>query len=216
MKKKIGIIGSGLVARALASGFIKYGHDVMMGSRDPAKLSDWAGKAGPQGSTGSFEDAAEYGEILVLAVKGTAASQALEIVGADRLRDKTVMDVTNPIADEQPQNGVLQFFTEANTSLMETLQSSFPNTNFVKAFNSVGNALMVNPDFKGLQPSMFICGNNDNAKQDIAEIVTLFGWEVEDMGSAEAARAIEPLCILWCIPGFRENRWSHAFKLLKT
>jgi predicted dinucleotide-binding enzyme len=109
---------------------------------------------------------------------------------------------------------VLQFFTGHDDSLMEQLQKLAPETNFVKAFNSVGNALMVNPQFES-KPTMFICGNNDKAKQEAAKILDLFGWEVEDMGKAEAARAIEPLCILWCIPGFRENRWTHAFKLLK-
>jgi len=74
---------------------------------------------------------------------------------------------------------------------------------------------MINPDFAGVKPTMFICGNDQEAKDEVAEICALFGFEAEDMGSAEAARAIEPLCILWCIPGFRENQWKHAFKFLK-
>ena len=74
---------------------------------------------------------------------------------------------------------------------------------------------MVNPDFGTEKPTMFICGNDPEAKSEVSEICTLFGFETEDMGAVEAARAIEPLCMLWCIPGFRENKWSHAFRLLK-
>ena len=112
-------------------------------------------------------------------------------------------------------NGVLQFFTDQNKSLMEILQNKFERANFVKAFSCVGAPLMVDPDFGGPKPTMFIAGNNEKAKGEVKTILDVFGWEVEDMGAAAAARAIEPLCILWCIPGFRENRWRHAFKLLE-
>ena len=98
---------------------------------------------------------------------------------------------------------------------MEDLQTTIPNAHFVKAFSCVGSAFMVNPSFDGQKPSMFICGNNDAAKQDVADILTQFGWDIEDMGKAEAARAIEPLAMLWCIPGMLQGKWSHAFKLLK-
>jgi predicted dinucleotide-binding enzyme len=125
------------------------------------------------------------------------------------------MDATNPIADAPPENGVLKFFTNLDDSLMEQLQREFPDVGFVKAFNSVGSALMVNPEFKNGKPTMFICGNDAKAKEVVAGIVEQFGWESEDMGGAEAARAIEPLCILWCIPGFQKNEWNHAFKLLR-
>lgn len=212
---KIGIIGSGQVARVLADGFIKHGHDVTVGSRDASKLNDWKEKAGAKGKTGSFEDAARFGEIIVLAVKGTAAEEALTTAGAENLKGKTVIDVTNPIAEEPPVNGVIRFFTGPNESLMEDLQSLIPDAHFVKAFSCVGNAFMVNPQFNGGPPTMFICGNNDHAKKQVTEILKQFGWEWEDMGKAEAARAIEPLCILWCIPGFLHNSWSHAFKLIK-
>ena len=135
--------------------------------------------------------------------------------GITTLNGKTVIDVTNPIAEAAPENGVLRFFTDLNGSLMEKLQQSFPEIQFVKAFNSVGNAFMVNPAFPGGKPSMFICGNSEKAKAEVKEIIDLFGWETEDMGMAEAARAIEPLCMLWCIPGLTKNSWTHAFKLLK-
>ena len=215
MKKKIGIIGSGVVGQALADGFLKYGYEVLVGSREPSKLAQWKSEAGDKGKIGTFVDASTFGEILILAVKGDTANEALNLSGKVNLKGKTIIDVTNPIAELPPEKGVLRFFTDLRLSLMEQLQQNFPEAYFVKAFNSVGNALMVNPDYKGIKPSMFICGNNENSKKEVAEIVELFGFDVEDMGFAEAARAIEPLCMLWCIPGLLKNQWNHAFKLLK-
>jgi predicted dinucleotide-binding enzyme len=212
---KVGILGSGVVGQALADGFLKHGYEVMVGTRSPEKLSEWKTKTGGRGQIGSFGETAAFGDILVLATKGTAARTVLELAGAENLKGMTVIDATNPIADAPPENGVLKFTTSLDNSLMEQLQAAFPNARFVKAFSCVGNALMVNPDFGGLKPTMFICGNDGHAKKEVCDILDLFGFEVEDLGSVEAARAIEPLCILWCIPGFQRNEWTHAFKLLK-
>ncbi len=212
--KNIAVLGSGVVGQTLANGFLKHGYAVMRGSREPAKLADWQHSAGKNASTGTFEEAARFGECVVLAVKGSAAENVLKLCG-DGLRGKTVLDATNPIADAPPVNGVLKFTTNLDESLMERLQKQVPEAHFVKAFSCVGNAFMVDPDFGGIKPTMFICGNDAQAKAQARTVLDQFGWEVEDMGAAEAARAIEPLCILWCIPGLRENRWSHAFKLLK-
>jgi 8-hydroxy-5-deazaflavin:NADPH oxidoreductase len=212
---KIGVLGSGDVAQVLASGFLKHGHAVTVGTRDSAKLSDWA-KSNSAGRVGSFADAARFGEVLVLAVKGSAAAEVLRLVGADALAGKPVIDATNPIADAAPVNGVLKFFTDLNESLMERLQREFPTARLVKAFNSVGNARMVDPVFKAGKPTMFICGNDDGAKRTVSGLVSELGWDTADMGKAESARAIEPLCMLWCIPGFLRNEWTHAFALLKS
>lgn len=211
---KVGFLGSGIVAQALAEGFLKHGHEVMLGTRSPDKLADWTGQH-PGGRAGSLAETAEFAELAVLAVKGTAAAEVLRAAGESNLAGKTVIDVTNPIADASPVNGVLQFFTSLDESLMERLQREFAGVRFVKAFNSVGNALMVNPLLKNGPPTMFICGADENAKKIVHSILDQFGWETEDMGSVEAARAIEPLCMLWCIPGFLRNDWSHAFKLLR-
>jgi len=211
---KIGIIGSGEVAKRLAAGFLKHGHEVTLGTREANKLADFA-KANPKAKIGRFADAAKFGEVVVLAVKGSAASMALEAAGAANLAGKTVIDTSNPIADAPPENGVLRYFTSLENSLMEQLQKQFTGVHFVKAFNSVGSAVMVNPQFEGGRPSMFIAGNDADAKKTVSGLLDQFGWEVEDMGSAEAARVIEPLCILWCIPGFARNDWFHAFKVLR-
>src|ERR1017187_3851998 len=210
---KIGVLGSGTVAKVLAAGFLKHGHEVMVGSRTPDKLAEWATE-NSRGSVGNFADAAAFGELIVLAVKGKVAANALLLADAQNLAGKTVIDATNPIEDAPPVYGVLPFFTSFDKSLMEDLQHQFEIAHFVKAFNSVGTPAMVNPQFKDGKPTMFICGNDDLAKKAVSAILDQFGWETADMGKAESARAIEPLCMLWCIRGFLNNQWTHAFKLL--
>jgi predicted dinucleotide-binding enzyme len=212
--KKVAVLGSGVVGQTLADGFLKHGYEVIRGSRDPKKLADWKASAGDRASTGTFAEAASVGEVVVLAVKGTAAESALEQAGAG-VDGKPVIDATNPIAEAAPENGVLKFFTNLDESLMERLQKKFPKARLVKAFSCVGNAFMVDPDFGGVKPTMFICGNDSAAKEQVHAVLTQFGWETEDMGAATAARAIEPLCMLWCIPGLSGKGWSHAFKLLR-
>ena len=211
---KVGVLGSGEVARTLAGGFLKHGHQVTIGTRNPSKLTE-SHASNPQAKVGTFAEAAHFGELHVLAVKGTVAADALRLADANNLAGKTVIDACNPIAESPPTNGVLRFFTTLEESLMEQLQHAFPEARFVKAFNSVGSGLMVNPSLAGGPPTMFLCGNDDEAKAVVAAIIRQFGWEPEDMGRVEAARAIEPLCILWCIPGFTRNQWRHAFRLLK-
>ena len=214
--KKIGIIGSGQVGKTLAKGFATHKYPVMIGTRSPEKQHDLHEEYGDDVKVGDFIQTAIFGDILILAVKGSVASSALNSIGRSTLTGKIIVDATNPIDEKPPENGVLRFFTNLDYSLMEELQDSFPKSRFVKAFNSIGSALMVNPTFKdGLKPSMFICGNDEAAKSEVRIINELFGFETEDMGGAEAARAIEPLCMLWCIPGFRKNSWNHAFKLLR-
>ena len=214
MAKKIGVIGSGPVGQTLAEGFLKHGYEVMRGSRDPAKLGDWS-RANGGAATGTMAETARFGELVVLAVKGEAAEAALDASGIANLSGKTVIDTTNPIAGAPPVNGVLRFFTTLEDSLLERLQRKAPAAHFVKAFSCVGNALMVDPELPGGPPSMFFCGNDAGAKREVEAILREFGHQPEDLGAIEAARAIEPLCILWCIPGFLQNDWVHAYKVLR-
>ncbi len=210
---KVGVLGSGDVAKALAGGFIQHGHQTMVGTRDTLKLAEWQ-REHPKARVGSFSETAAFAEVVVLAVKGSVAADVLRAAGSANLDGKLVMDACNPIADAPPVNGVLKFFTTLDDSLMERLQREFPKAHFVKVFNSVGNRQMVNPQYKGGRPTMFICGNDDGAKEITARILDQFGWETADMGKVESARAIEPLCMLWCALGFTKNEWTHAFKLL--
>ncbi len=211
--KKVGIIGSGNVGPALAKGFLENGYETTLSSRSEEKRkkleSEYKGL-----KTDTPENTAKNNDLIVFAVKGSKAKEALEEVGVENLSGKTVIDTTNPIAEDAPVNGVLLYFSSVNKSLMEELQSLAPEAKFVKAFSCVGAAHMVNPGFES-KPSMFICGDDNAAKDEVRDILDKFGWETEDMGNIEAARAIEPLAILWCIPGFRENSWNHALKLLK-
>jgi 8-hydroxy-5-deazaflavin:NADPH oxidoreductase len=213
---KVGIIGSGIVGRVLAAAFLKEGHEVILGTRNPSKdeVQKWK-KENPNGQAGLFSQAAIFGELLVLATGGSVTEEAIRLSGAEHFKNKVIIDATNPIAAAPPVHGVLKYFTSLDDSLMERLQRLVPQGKFVKAFNSVGNAFMYKPQFRDGKPSMFICGNDEEAKKTVTDILTAFGWETEDMGKVEAARAIEPLCILWCIPGMLRNQWTHAFKLLK-
>lgn len=212
---KIGVLGSGVVAQTLGAGFLKHGHQVALGTRAPTKLAAWSA-ANPHASVLSFSEAAGFGELVVLAVGGEVALDALKLAGEKVLNGKVVIDACNPIGGGAPVNGVLPYFTTMTSSLMERLQAAYPKARFVKAFNSVGAAQMVNPQFAGGPPTMFICGGDAEAKKVVAGLLDQFGWETEDMGAVEAARAIEPLCMLWCIPGIGHGDWSpHAFKLLR-
>lgn len=213
---KIGIIGSGDVGQTLATAFANEGHEVMLGTRNILKEAVVKFKnENPEIPVGVFAATAAFAELIVLAVSGAVAEEAITTAGKNNFSNKIVIDVTNPISPDPPVNGVLHFFTSLKDSLMEKIQSIIPDASVVKAFNSVGKARMYKPGFKEGTPTMFICGNDAAAKKTVTTILTAFGWETEDMGKVEAARAIEPLCMLWCIPGFLHNQWSHAFKLLK-
>jgi 8-hydroxy-5-deazaflavin:NADPH oxidoreductase len=213
---KVGIIGSAVVGQVLAKAFLSEGYDVMLGSRNPTKqeVVTWH-QQNPSGKTGTFEETASFGDIVVLATGGSVTKNAINLAGINNLDGKVVIDTTNPIAAAPPVNGVIKYFTTLDDSLMERIQRLIPKAHVVKAFNSVGNAFFYKPNFPAGKPTMFICGNNADAKKTVTQILDAFGFETEDMGAVEAARAIEPLCILWCIPGFIKNEWTHAFKLLK-
>ena len=212
---KIGIIGSGQVGRVLAKAFKSEGYDVMLGTRNTSNEHVVQFNDEAKIDVGTFDETAKFGDIIVLATKGTAAEEALHLAGKENLDRKIIIDTTNPIADSPPVNGVLHYTTSLENSMMERLQQVVPGAKFVKAFNIVGNALMYKPKLQGGKPTMFICGNDDDAKKTVTGILDKFGWETEDFGKAESARAIEPLAILWCIPGFLRNSWMHAFKLLR-
>ncbi len=211
---RIGIIGSGTVATTLAKGLAAKGHAVMLGSREPSKL-DALTREHPGITSGSVAEAARHAGIAILAVKGSAAEAALRLAGG-ALDGKVVIDTTNPIADEAPDKGVIRFFTGPNESLGERLQAAAPALRLVKAFNSVGAPFMIDPRFAGGRPTMFIAGNDAAAKAEVAALLETVGWESADMGGIESARALEPLCQLWCIPGLLRNEWTHAFKLLRA
>lgn len=210
MSVSIGVIGSGTVGKVLAAGFAGKGHPVVIGSRSPDKLAEWA--AGfTQVQIGTFADAGAA-DVVIVAVSGSVAADAVALAGAN-LDGKVVIDACNPIAGP-PVNGLIPYFTGPNDSLMERLQKQAPNARFVKAFSSVGNALMIDPALP-LRPSMFICGNDAEAKGVVTGLLAEVGWNAEDVGGVELARAIEPLCQLWCAIGFHGGGWGHAISTVR-
>jgi predicted dinucleotide-binding enzyme len=212
---KVGVLGSGIVGRVLAGGFIKHGHQAILGTRERSKqeLEDWIRET-PGARAGTFEEAARFGDLIVLAALGRAIENIIDMAGPANFAGKTIMDATNPLSDEPPVNGILKYTTGPNESLGEQIQAKLPAARVVKAFNSVGNGLMINPQFPQGAPTMFYCGNNEEAKAEVAGIIRQFGWEPYDCGTIVSARALEPLCMLWCLPGFLRNDWQHAFKML--
>lgn len=206
---KVAVLGTGIVGRTLARGLVEDGHEVAIGSREGGAVEGW------DGPTGTFRDVLSGADLAVLAVKGGVAEELARSL-ADALAGMPVIDTTNPIADAPPTGGVLTYFTGPNESLMERLQAAAPGARWVKAFNSVGAARMVRPTYAAGRPSMFLAGDDPAAKAVVAGILEAFGWRVEDMGPAAAARPIEALCQLWCILGFARGEWTHAFSLLHT
>ncbi len=214
---KIGILGSGAVGKALGNGFAELGHEVILGTRDPksVKVTDWVTKTGKGVRAGTFEEAAKFGEIVVLCCLYRAVDDVVKLAGVSNLKGKIVIDTTNPIADEPPVNGVLRYVTTGRESAGEIIQNKLPDSFVVKAFNSVGSPLMFRPKFEEGTPTMFICGNDADSKKKVEALLTDFGWDTLDCGSIEASNALEGLCIIWCARGFLEGQWNHAFKLLK-
>ena len=211
---QIGILGSGGVGQALGLGFAQQGHEVKIGSREPGseKLKPWLAQAGKKASTGSFAETARFADLAVLAIHWNGVQSAIQLAEPGNLARKVVIDVTNPVVREPNKP---MYLALGNTdSGGEQVQRWLPNSKVVKAFNTVGSAHMVNPQFPGGPPDMFICGNDASAKQTVSGICKSFGWGVVDAGGIEGARLLEPMCILWSVHGMQTNSWNHAFKLL--
>jgi hypothetical protein len=210
---KIGFLGSGDVSKVLGAGFIQQGHSVKLGSREPGKLQDWVQKQGPRASAGSFEEAARFGDIIVLATLGTGTENAIQMAGVGNFDGKVVIDTTNPL--EFRPNAMPTLFVGTTDSLGERVQRWLPKARVVKAYNTVGSLHMVNPSFPDGTPDMFICGNDEAAKKTVTDICKGFGWPTIDTGDIENSRFLEPLAMVWIRHYFRTRTGNHAFKLLK-
>lgn len=205
----IAVLGGGPVGTTLANGLRAKGYQVTIGNRRGTDIEGW------DGPVGTYTDTSARADAVVLVVKGLAAEEVVASI-RNNLTNKIVIDATNPISDAAPDDGVLDFFTTLHESLMERLQQAAPDARFVKALNSVGHQHMIDPHFADGLPSMFICGDDTAAKDEVARLLEELGWQAEDFGGVKSARAIEPLCMLWCIPAMTHNEWNHAFKLLKA
>lgn len=212
---KVGVLGTGDVGRALGKAFIVLGHEVMMGARDAnnEKAKAWAKEMGPKASSGTFKDAAKFGETIVLATLGIANQQAIEAAGKENFRNKLLIDTTNPLdfSRGMPPGLAVGHMDSAG----EQVQRLLPEAKVVKAFNTVGNVHMFRPEFPGGPPDMFICGNDDEAKKRMTALLKDFGWGTIDIGGIEGSRHLEPMCLVWVLHGARSGSWNHAFKMLK-
>lgn len=213
--RKAGILGTGDVGRALGKGFISLGYEVMIGTRDPEseKVAKLVKELGPAASAGTFQQAVRFGEVLALATLWSGTENAIRLAGPDHFAGKTVLDATNPLVFQA--KGPPKLALGHTDSGGEQVQRWIPKARVVKVFNIVGNAHMVQPDFPGGPPDMFICGNCEEAKKIVAGICADLGWPTIDVGGIEGARLLEPMCILWVEYGLRTGTWNHAFKLLR-
>jgi predicted dinucleotide-binding enzyme len=211
---RVGILGSGDVGKALGRGFIALGHDVRMGAREAgnAKTAAWAKEAGPKATTGSFKEAAQFGEVVVLATLGTATEDVLRSVGPEAFKGKPVLDATNPLDSSK---GAPRLIGGVGDSGGERHQKLLPGAQVVKVFNTVGNAFMFRPEFPGGPPDMFLCGNDEGAKKKVAGICKDFGWGVIDTGGIDTAHFLEAMCMVWVLSAMKTNGWKQAFKMLR-
>jgi len=209
---KIGIIGSGAVGKSFARAFSTLGHDVKIGSRTPEKLNDFVAEAGPRVTSSTFEEAARFSDVVVMATLGVATEEAIKIADPANFKGKVVIDATNPL-DFSP-GGPPKLAMAGQGSLGERVQRWLPNARVVKAFNTVGNPLFFKPKLAGGPPDMFLCGNDAEAKKVVSQICGDFGWGAIDIGGIEGSRYLEAMCITWVLHGILTGSWTHAFKML--
>lgn len=214
---KVGILGSTAVGQSLANGFLALDHETMLGSRQAGNptASQWVKGAGGKAATGTFEQAATFGELIVLATRGTATPHAIEMAGPQHFDGKLVWDVTNPL--EFPEGAPPRLVGAVGTSAGETHQRLLPRAKVVKVFNTVGHALFFRPKVQaGLRGDMFLCGDDAEAKARTAELVRAFGWEPIDVGGIDASHYLEAACALWIWNAAKNKTWNRVFKLMPT
>jgi len=208
---QIGILGSGPAGRTLGTGLLGRGHQVMIGSRDPAKLQTWLAAAGPEAQAGSFADAARFGELIVLSVLGSAAEDVLRLAGLDNFDGKILLDASDPLDFSSGKPGL---FVGTTDSLGERIQRLLPRADVVKGLNTVVAQVMVDPSLTGGDPDMFIAGDSEQAKAAVTGLLAEFGWPVIDMGGIESARWLEAMSLAWVVYSHRTGKTHHAFKLI--
>lgn len=210
---KLGFIGSGAVAKKLADAFLEKGYEIKLGSRTPEKLNEWIENAGENAFAGDFSEAANFGDIVFFCVPGGSIDEAIEVTNAENLKNKILIDVTNPMDFSE---GIPPKFTATfGNSLGERIQRKLPETNVVKAFSSMGLEVMPDPVYGEDTATMLIAGNDENAKSEAKKLAEGFGWEVEDLGGIEQSFLLEAFANLWVNYGLKHKTKTHAFKLLK-
>ncbi|MFY9716638.1 MAG: NAD(P)-binding domain-containing protein [Thermoplasmata archaeon] len=212
--KRIGILGSGDVAKQLGRGFAKHGYDVMLGTRESSKLDAWKKEVGSRAAVGTFAEAAAFGDVVLLATHGAGTEPAIDLAGAAHFAGKLVLDASNPLDFSHGMPPGL--FVGTTDSLGERVQRKLPAAHVVKCFNTVGNLTMVDPKIAGGPPRMLICGNDAAAKQRTEAILRELGWGgALDVGGIDGARWLEALVPLWVRAGVALNTWEHMFQVVR-
>jgi predicted dinucleotide-binding enzyme len=193
---KYGVFGTGMVGDALASGLVKLGNEVMMGARtaEHEKAIAWKQRAGAKGHIGTFQEAAHYGEVLLNCTQGAFSLDVLRSLDRKDLAGKVLIDVANPL-----DNGMPPGLTICNTdSLGESIQREFPDAQVVKTLNTCNCQVMIDHARVKGEHDMFICGNDEGAKDKVKALLRDFGWRsIIDLGDITNARATEQLLPLW-------------------
>lgn len=210
---RVGVLGSADVGKAFARAFASRGHEVMIGSRDPAKLAEFVGDNSGVRS-GDNEQTARFGDLIVIATRFDGTKNALELAGAENFAGKVVIDATNPLRFTPGRGPELSLGFD--TSAGEEVQRWLPDANVVKAFNTVGNAHFADPSFPDGPPTMFLAGDDEAAKATVSDVVESFGWEPLDVGGIRESRYLEPMALVWIHYAFTSGTWNHAFKLLRA
>jgi predicted dinucleotide-binding enzyme len=229
MARNIGILGTGVVAQTIAAKLNELGYQITMGTRDVTKtqaLTERNQYGGPPFTEwhqqykkiklGTFADAAKFGEVVFNCIKGDAALEALKLLKADIIRNKVVVDISNPLdfSKGMPPSLVSQW-TNTN-SLGEEIQAAIPEANVVKALNIVNCEVMVNARKTGGDPTMFIAGNNPRAKEEVKKILIQFGWtDIIDLGDISGARGMEMLLPIWLRVWAATQNGYFGFKIVR-
>lgn len=211
---KIGILGSGIVGQQLGLGFLRSGHEVKIGTRDPQKLNDWGVKTEERGTVGTFSETALWGDVIVLAINWAGLENAISLIDKESVKNKIVIDVTNPL--DFSNGAPPKLLSAPDNSGGEKVQKLLPEARVVKAFNTISANIMTNPKLEKGTPDLFIAGNDSDAKYFVSAVAMEWGWNsIIDLGGIGQSYLLEANAMLWITYGFIFNNWTHAFKLLK-
>ena len=197
---RIGVLGTGMVGGAIGTRLVSLGHEVEMGSRQAGneKAREWAAGAGVGASEGSFAEAAAFGDVVFNCTSGQHSLEALEAAGREALAGKVLVDVANVLdfsSGRPPTVGVSN-----EDSLAERIQRAFPDTRVVKALNTMNCNVMVDPSIVPGAHDVFVCGEDEEAKQTVSVLLEGFGWprdRILDLGGIRAARGLELYVAMW-------------------
>ncbi|WP_036679511.1 NADPH-dependent F420 reductase [Daejeonella oryzae] len=216
--KKIAVLGTGMVGNTIGTKLIELGYTVMMGSRSAnnEKAQAWVAAVGEKASAGTFEDAAKFGEIIFNCTKGEASLEAIRMAGIENFTGKTVIDIANPLDFSKGMPPSLIPELSNTNSLGEEIQKLIPDGNVVKTLNIVNCEVMVDAKRSGGDPTMFLCGNKADAKEEVKTILQQFSWsDIIDLGDITTARGTEMLLPIWLRTWFATGNGYFAFKIVR-